>query len=85
MQAARAPLESDDSVSQCVVEAVAEAEGVAPTELSPPLYEVVDPDALDRLFAPRPAPSGGRVVFSYNDYEVIVDAAGDVSVSAADA
>jgi len=84
MQAARAPLDSDDSVSQRVVETVAEAEGVPPTELSPPLYEVVDPDALDRLFA-APSRSDSRVVFSYKNYEVTVDGEGLVSVSTADA
>jgi len=84
MQAARVPLDSDDSVSQRVVETVAEAEGVPPTELRPPLYEVVDPDALDRLFA-HPSPSGSRVVFSYKNYEVTVDGEGLVSVSSADA
>ncbi|WP_394743422.1 HalOD1 output domain-containing protein, partial [Natronococcus roseus] len=30
-------------VSQTVVEAVAEAEGVRPVELTPPLYDVIDP------------------------------------------
>lgn len=35
--------------STAVIEAVADAAGVDPIEL-PPLYEVVDTDALDRLF-----------------------------------
>ncbi|MFC6811717.1 HalOD1 output domain-containing protein [Natrialbaceae archaeon GCM10025810] len=66
--------------SQAVVEAVADAEGVAPRDLCPPEYEplhdVIDPEALNSLFAakgngsPRP---GGSVSFSYCDYRVTVE------------
>ena len=42
---------ADESLSVSVVEAVASAKGVDPLDLREPLYETVDPDALDRLFA----------------------------------
>jgi hypothetical protein len=64
-----------------VAEAVAEVTGEPPTS-TPPLFEVVDPDALDRLFAPRSAGLvDGRVVFPVADCWVTVHAAGRVAVS----
>lgn len=59
-------------LSQSVVEAVAEQEGVEPAELEPPLYEVVNPDALDNLFW-EDERSRGAVLFMYKDYRVVVD------------
>lgn len=49
----------------------------------PSLGEVLDPDALDALFAPRPdgAPrSGGQVTFEFYDHVVSVNADGQVTV-----
>lgn len=40
----------DETVSQQVVKAVADAKGVDPLDL-PPLYDSIDPDALDALFS----------------------------------
>ena len=85
MGIAQAPLIDSDNVSQSVVETVAKAEGVSPTELTPPLYEVVDPDALDQLFAAASVGSGPEVAFPYKGYEVTVDGNGVVSVESADA
>jgi hypothetical protein len=51
--------------SVAVLEAVTAATGRDPLDL-PPLYSVLDPDALDDLFAPTRVDSGrrtGRVVF----------------------
>lgn len=67
----------DESVSEAVVRAVADAEGVPPTEVTPPLYESVNPEALDDLFGSRP---GGHVAFPYCGYEVVVRNAGDTTV-----
>lgn len=70
--------------TRTVVEKVAEAEGVSPIELTPPLSEVIDPDALNQLFAST-APAGrteGRVVFSYGGYDVSVYSDGAVSIEA---
>ena len=70
--------------SERVVRAVAAAEGVDPVALSVPLFEAIDPDALDALFAtPR---ASGRVSFAYCGYLVTVTANGEVDLreSAAD-
>ena len=73
---------NDGSVTNEVVEKVAEAEDVGPLELTPPLYEVIDPDALDKLFASMPTADRmeGQVTFSYNGYEVTVWSDSSVSV-----
>lgn len=56
-----------------VVESVADKEGVAPAQLSPPLYEAIDPDALDALFDPSyQATSIREFTFEYSEYEVHV-------------
>ena len=71
-----------DSVATSVVETVAAEEGVDPVDLDVPLYAVIDPDALDRLFRSAPAGTGidGRVTFTYVGYDVTVLATGDVRV-----
>ena len=66
------------SMSQAVIDAVAAVENTPPAELTPPLYDVVDPEALDKLFPGKPPL--GKVVFNYNSYEVSVDADGYVAV-----
>lgn len=71
------------SASQQVVETVAEAEGVDPTELDP-LYSVVDPDALDSLFHSQSAHSETRapstkVRFQYHGYDVRVTQANQIT------
>lgn len=56
-----------EPLSQTVVEAVADANGVDCAELDDRLYDCLDPDALDRLFAPAETSSSDRrgvVVFS---------------------
>lgn len=76
------------SVSFNVIAAIAEREGRDPVEIEPPeyeaLYEAIDPEALDALFAPRDdgtPRSWGRVTFSYCGYRVVVTSAGEVTVS----
>ena len=67
---------SDAPISNAVVEAVAAVTEARPEDLRP-LYEVVEPDALDRIFAPT-GPAGaettrtGYVVFSYEGCSVRV-------------
>jgi hypothetical protein len=63
----RAPGERERT-SEAVVAAVADATDRDPLSL-PALYEVVDPDALDAIFAD----GGVTVSFSYADCEVVVD------------
>ncbi|MDS0477618.1 HalOD1 output domain-containing protein [Natrinema sp. 1APR25-10V2] len=76
---------SQQTPSQAVIEAVAEAEGVEPTAVAPPEYEplhaVVDPAALDALFADRSngaKRSHGVVSFPFCGYDVTVDRDGTV-------
>jgi hypothetical protein len=64
----RRPFDADATASEAVVAAVADRAGVDRTDL-PPLFEAVDPDALDALFADR---RPGRVAFEYAGYEVTV-------------
>lgn len=66
---------SNEPVSMAVVRAVSALNGCEPCSMRP-LMGVVDPDALDTLFAeqddgePRP---GGRVSFVYEHCRVTVD------------
>lgn len=62
--------------SEAVVYSVAEQEGVEPEELNPPLYDVIDPDALETVFRG----STGQITFEYHGYLVTVDHSGSVSL-----
>lgn len=68
-------IRSEERVSTAVARAVSTTVGRDPQSV-PPLTTVVDPDALDLLFAPRHDGSGrrgGRVSFVYGDYRVTVE------------
>lgn len=54
---------------------IAEQKDVQPEDLNPPLFELVDPDALDRLVK-----STGSVSFEYHGYHVTVDHSANVSL-----
>lgn len=71
-----------DCMSSKVIRKVAEVEGVDPAELSPQLYEIIDPDALDQIFATTSTTGrmNGNVTFSYNGCEVTVGADNEVEV-----
>ncbi|MXV64405.1 hypothetical protein GS429_20505 [Natronorubrum sp. JWXQ-INN-674] len=87
------PSWSDGAVdpTQAIIEAVAAREGVDVTDVEPPAYEplytVVNPEALDRLFqtqaqTPSVGPSvDARVVLEYEGYEIVVHSDGRVEVS----
>lgn len=62
-----------------VVSAVAEASGSDPLDL-PPLADVIDPDALNTLFASRSGASEAKIRIQYAGYEVIVEGEGAVHV-----
>lgn len=68
------------SLSQAVVDAVARREKVEPENLEPPLYEAVDPDALDSLFEDNHT-SRGTISFMYKGYRVVVDSTGAVRLN----
>lgn len=56
-------------VTSAVVSALAAHENVTIDELTPPLYDVIDPEALEDLFRN----TSGKVTFEYREYEVTVD------------
>ncbi|RQG97289.1 HalOD1 output domain-containing protein [Natrarchaeobius chitinivorans] len=70
--------------SRAVVEAVGDAEGIPPDELHPPEYEplhaVVDPEALDALFANRPT-EGSGIAFTFCGYRVVITEDGTISLT----
>lgn len=75
-------LSAEESPTEGVVQALATAAGASPLELDP-LYNTLDPEALDTLFSP--SPSGGRsgeyIVFEYEGYEVTFFSEGRVTVA----
>lgn len=64
------------SLAEAVLHEVAERRGEPPEQLNPPLFEVIDPDALDTVFRAET----GRISFEYLGYTVTVDHSGDVNV-----
>jgi len=68
----------DVALSTAVVEAVSASTGRPVSDL-PPLYDAVDPDALDALFADRAA--DGWVRFRYADHVVEVRADRTIDLS----
>ena len=80
------------SLSFEVIAAVADREGVDPTDIEPPtydaLYDVINPEALDSLFSPREdgtPRASGRVEFPFCGYHVTVTSDGTVEVEDAPA
>ena len=74
----------EDDFGTRIVTEIASREGVDPTMLEPPLHDVIDPEALNALFAPTrrsPRTDSGRVSFTYNGYDVTVTATGSVSIT----
>lgn len=72
--------------STAVVDVVATALGAAPTEIEP-LYNAVDPDALDRIVVDPVADrdtTAVEVSFTFADREVTVEGAGAVVVEPVD-
>lgn len=78
--------EEGEPLSVTIVTAVAEQEGVDPTEIRPPeyesLYDVCNPEALERLFSYDDADdsANGRITFSFCGYDVTVTSAGTITV-----
>lgn len=68
---------ADESVTMAVVIAMGAVQDTPPTEL-PPLYEAVNPDALETLFSRQAGP--GRVTFRYCEHVVSVDADGQIEI-----
>ncbi|MFA9418170.1 HalOD1 output domain-containing protein [Natrinema sp. HArc-T2] len=75
--------EPDEDLSMMIIELISDLEGVDPVELSPPLYSVINPEALDALFhsASSDAPqTSGHVQFVYCGYEIRVQSDGEIAV-----
>ena len=71
-ETADSPDRSSSNAGLRVVNAVAEADGIDPVDVEPPLYETLDTAALDRLFGSVPPTTCGQVSFSYRGYDVTV-------------
>lgn len=74
----------DASPSETVIEKVASRKGVEPSELDTPLFDAVDPDALDMLvrsISDDENQSALRIEFTYDGYSVLVASDGSVRVS----
>lgn len=68
-----------DSVTQVIVERVAAERGVEPLEL-PPLYQAIDPEALEALITSSSEGQELRLTFSYGGHRVSVTESGSVEV-----
>lgn len=71
------------SPTQRIAEAVADAEGVDPVALDPPLFDVLDGDRLDGLIRSNERSETDptlRVSFEYHGYTVQVAADGRVTL-----
>lgn len=71
------------TLSERIVVEVANREETSPTELDACLYDAVDPDALEDLFASFSSGAlraNGRVVFSFCGYEITVHSHDEIEV-----
>lgn len=73
-----------EPLSVTIVTAVAEQEGIDPTEIRPPeyepLYAVCNPEALDAMFPYDETSTNGSVTFTFCGYDVRVSSNGTVTV-----
>lgn len=74
---------ASQSLNEKILLTVAEAEGVDPLDLSSPLYDVVDPEALECLFADenRAVEHDLTVSFEYLGWQVTIHDGGDVTLT----
>ncbi|WP_247731426.1 HalOD1 output domain-containing protein [Halovivax limisalsi] len=70
----------DAPVSERVIEEVAAATDADPLEMTP-LYDVLDPDALDALFSTGTGQTNGELRFTMAGCEVVVHGDGEVVVT----
>ena len=80
---ARIDRDQSEGVVSAIVSSVAARTGRGVTDL-PPLYDVIDPEALQQVFAslsgPRRRSNDGRFVFTYAGCEVMVDGNDELTV-----
>lgn len=69
----------EESLTMMIVEEVAEREGVGPLELSPPLHDVIDTEAVETIVTDQATDSlrdDVQLEFTYLGYEITVDGDG---------
>lgn len=73
-------LEMDNTapISEQVVQRMERATGLNPGEM-PPLYDSIDPDALDTLVTRM---ADGEIRFRYIDHWIVITSSGDVQIHA---
>ncbi|OVE83836.1 HalOD1 output domain-containing protein [Natronolimnobius baerhuensis] len=77
----RYDIADEQSVTEAVIDAVATATGTDPIEL-PPLYDSIDPDALNTLFDRQREGAGLEMAFFYADYHIAIEGGDRIIVSA---
>ena len=72
---------SGKSPTEAIIEALAEAEGVSTTDL-PPLYDAIDPDALDQMFKNHTGASDAEATlcFRFDTWNIFVRADGLIRI-----
>ena len=68
---------SDEPAAMAVIKAVADKVGIDPVDLTDPLSDAIDPDALDAVCRY----SSAHVTFEYHGYFVTVDSTNQVELS----
>ncbi|RQG98011.1 HalOD1 output domain-containing protein [Natrarchaeobius chitinivorans] len=72
-----------ESTTVTIVQEISDRDGVRPTDLEPPLYEVVDTEALDALFRSSGDDTDTatvRLEFTYRGYTVSVTGPQEVEI-----
>lgn len=69
-------LEREETLTHAIVTAVADEKGVAPEAVADCIYDVVDPDGLNRLFSPGGPDTprqNARLTFEIEGCEVVIE------------
>lgn len=72
----RRAVESQETLTHAIITAVAEEKGVSPEAVAGRIYDVVDPDGLNRLFSPGGPDTprqNARLTFEIDGCEVVVE------------
>lgn len=72
--------DAETPISATIIDAVAAAAGVDPTDRDLQLYDAVDLDALDALFERRSVGDRWRFEFGVREYAVVIEGDGRVAV-----
>lgn len=75
--------DSTESIVVSILTEIARREGDPPQELVPPLYNVIDPDALETLFRKPISGESQKTVtleFTYLDYRIVVRGPSEIEI-----